>query len=220
MVSFQVKQLTDPTESQTQEVIDVLTDAFSKDTGIIRAFLGGNWDLLRDFMTAVARACLLEGIVYIVTIENEADEKIVSVGCWLGNGVQLFGSEEQRALGYYAFSEKISDETKHWVTEVFPPQATKLTQSHFTEEEIAKRWWCILLATRSEHQRKGYGSAIVQTMFNKAEAEGTFIALSASSERNVKKYLSMGFELRGQGGPVHSPIGDFWLHYLTKGSLA
>lgn len=221
MVSFQVKQLIDPTESQIQETIDIFTDVFYGSTGNIKASLGGDWSLLREFMAASVRASLLAGYVNVVTIGNGLNEEIVSVGCWLGNGVQLFGSEEQRALGYNAWFEKLSDETKHWFTKDYPEQAAKLTGSHFTKEEWAKCWWCYLLATHAKHQGKGYATAIIQAMFKKAKAEGTLIGLSTSPEVNVKKYLSMGMKRRGKGGLIHSPTGDFWrcVHILIGRTL-
>lgn len=55
-----------------------------------KAFTGGDMSLLLEFYLAVVRATLLEGLVYVVTIGKETDEKIVSMGCWFGHGVMLF----------------------------------------------------------------------------------------------------------------------------------
>lgn len=92
MVSFQVRQLTnqDATESQIQEIVDFLTNAYYGDI-TAKAFVGGNWSILRDLKMAGIRATLLEGLVLIATIGSGSNEKIVSVGFWFGHGVDLFG---------------------------------------------------------------------------------------------------------------------------------
>lgn len=46
------------------------------------------------------RATLLEGFLCVVTIGKGGDEKIVSMGCWFGKGVSLFGT-----YAYFSFEK-------------------------------------------------------------------------------------------------------------------
>lgn len=57
-----------------------------------KAFIGGDWSLLRESYIAMIRATLLEGLLYVVTVGKGSEEKIVSMGCWFGNGTALFAT--------------------------------------------------------------------------------------------------------------------------------
>lgn len=140
MSTFQIKQLTKATESQIKDIADFFSDAFHGDVSM-KAFVGGDWGLLPELETAMLRASLLEGVVYVVTVGKGSDEKIVSAGYWFGDGSAMFGSEKQRALGYDAWFEKISDETKIWMSKTvcIPLSASTTIQLYENQYSIRKR---------------------------------------------------------------------------------
>ncbi|KIJ53314.1 hypothetical protein M422DRAFT_25717 [Sphaerobolus stellatus SS14] len=218
MADFRVKFLEQLTDTQLEEIVQLCTRAFHGDISHA-AFLGRDWDLHSEFFRAIMRATVLEGRLYVVTLGPESEERIVSTASWFGNGVALFGSEEQRSLGFNDFFEKLSSETQHWWNHTYAERITKFDKSLFTEEELAKRWWCFNLATNPEHENKGYARALIKAMHQKASSEGTFIGLATAPEINVKKYLSMGFRERGYERLPVSDGQDFDAHLFSMGGL-
>jgi len=173
-------------------LVHMCARAFSKDDGVL-ACLGGNWSLATDFFSAMTRATLLEGQIYAV----KDHDRIVSVGFWFEPGTFLWTTEEQRAVGFNDFFNKLSPEAQNWWTDTYPEAVRLHGEVLFTEEERTRRWWCSNLATDPGYEGRGYATAIVNAVYDKAVKTRTFIALATGTDTNVQKYLSMGFRQRG-----------------------
>ncbi|THU89926.1 hypothetical protein K435DRAFT_781417 [Dendrothele bispora CBS 962.96] len=177
-----------------------------------KALLGGNWELHGDYWRSLIRAAALEGEIYVV---RNPKGQIVSIAVWFPPGNDLFNSEEQRALGFNDFFAKLSPETQEWWNTTCDEVMGELAKKVFTKEERESRWWCVNLATEPTYQGRGYATALIDTMFQKAKSTGTILGLATAPDYNVPKYLGMGFRERGNA-PMPSPTGDFVVHMFSK----
>ncbi|TFK51053.1 hypothetical protein OE88DRAFT_1630635 [Heliocybe sulcata] len=178
-----------------------------------KALIGGNWSLSPLYIRANLRATALEGEIYVV--KDPVTSRIVSFGLWFAPGKALFGSDEQKALGFNDFFNKLSTETQHWWTHTYPDTVRPFMARIWTKEELGKRLYCFNLCTDPEHQNRGYATAIVDFAFEKAKRNGQILGLSTSSDLNVRKYLSMGFRERGQTS-LDAPTGGFPVHCFSR----
>jgi hypothetical protein len=71
---------------------------------------GGDETLKGELFRAMIRAANIAGEIYLAT--DPSSNKIVAFTLWFPPGTSLFDSEEQRALGFDDFMNKISPETK------------------------------------------------------------------------------------------------------------
>jgi len=71
-------------------------------------------------------------------------------------------------------------------------------------------WYLGVLGTSPAHQGKGIGSALLQPVLDRCDAEGMPAYLESSKESNIAFYARHGFELRGEitlpGGPTIWPM--------------
>jgi GNAT superfamily N-acetyltransferase len=57
-------------------------------------------------------------------------------------------------------------------------------------------WYLNLLATHPDWQRQGLGSALMDVMFERADADGLPCYLETETPENVAYYMHHGFEVR------------------------
>lgn len=71
-------------------------------------------------------------------------------------------------------------------------------------------WYLAVLGTHPDHQGKGVGSALLQPILDRCDAEGLPAYLESSKASNVPFYARHGFEVTGEvtvpGGPVVWPM--------------
>ncbi|TFK51043.1 hypothetical protein OE88DRAFT_1735760 [Heliocybe sulcata] len=175
--------------------------------------LGGRWDLHKELVRAMTRGVLLGGNVYVV--RDRGSRRIVSVGFWLEPGQSIFGSEEQRALGFNTFFRKLSPDAQYWWNNTYPDTMRELRETVWTGDEMKRRWWCSHLATHPEQQGRGFATAIVDYAYDDSVAMGQFLGLATQQELNVRKYEAMGFRERGRT-LMPAPTGDFPVIVLSK----
>ncbi|EPQ52571.1 hypothetical protein GLOTRDRAFT_46618, partial [Gloeophyllum trabeum ATCC 11539] len=196
-----------------------------------RALVGGDWSLHSPLFRAMIRASALEGEIYVV--KDPESKVIVSSGFWFPPRRELFGTEDQRALGFNDFFSKLSPESQYWWQNTYPQTMDKFNADTWNKE-AHKRWWCFHLATDPKHQNRGYGTAIVNFVFEKAshhylqgympgehtvcqaKTANQIIGLAAALDVNVRKYLAMGLSERGQTY-LDAPTGGFTVHVLSRG---
>ncbi|KAK7026516.1 hypothetical protein VNI00_015596 [Paramarasmius palmivorus] len=218
-MTVKIHRILNMTEQEIEHTISVHVRAYAMKDPAIKMMVGGDWSLAAELGRAMIRATLLEGEVYAV--KDERDE-IVSFGLWAKPGVMIFSTsvirEDQRALGFNAFFEKLDERTKYWWKHTYPETFERHAVPMFTKEEVSRRWWCANLVTDPDYQGRGYGTAIVDHAFKRAlEADG-FIGLSAVSPVTLRRYLAMGLRKRGDF-LVSSPFKgnqDLKAHILTK----
>uniref|UniRef100_A0A0W0G5G1 N-acetyltransferase domain-containing protein n=1 Tax=Moniliophthora roreri TaxID=221103 RepID=A0A0W0G5G1_MONRR len=213
-MSITVHQVLNLTELELEHATSIHVRAYAMKDPAIKMMLGGNWSLAADLGRAMIRAVLLAGEVYAV--KNEENE-IVSFGLWTRPGATTFSTEEQKALGFNAFFEKLNGSVTETVSK-YPKTIARYGDPMFTKEEVSKRWWCSNLVTDPDYQGRGYATAIVQHGLKKAmEADG-FIGLIATSPVNLRRYLAMGLRKRGDFLVPSPAVGDpdLKVHVLSK----
>ena len=80
------------------------------------------------------------------------------------------------------------------------------------EHPAEPHWYLGVLGTRTAHQGKGIGSALLEPVLRRCDDEGVPAYLESSKERNVPLYTRFGFEVveeyRSAGGSP--PIWRMW----------
>ncbi|KAK7026521.1 hypothetical protein VNI00_015601 [Paramarasmius palmivorus] len=145
-----------------REMTDPATDLSMK------VMLGGDLTLVPDLGRAMIRATLLEGCMYAV--KGDSGDICPARGKEL-----TLDSEAQRAVGFNDLFKKFSAEQQQWFIKTvksahfsYPEARKNHVETLFTDEERLKRWWCASLVTDPDHQGRGYGKAIVNTLHKKA----------------------------------------------------
>ncbi|KAL0566966.1 hypothetical protein V5O48_015030 [Marasmius crinis-equi] len=205
-----VHRLKDMTDAEIEHFVAFNTKAYEGDSSM-QMLLGGNWNLSGQLARAMLVATLLEGQVYVA----KGGDRIVATGLWFRPGTELFGTEKQRAAsGFYDFLNMLTPEFQNWYSQTYPD--TLKREELFTDEELARRWWCSNLVTDPEFQGRGYGKAIIRAVEQeKAKEKGEFIALATAVPLNVEKYHSMGFADKG-AFELESPLKRIKVHVLYR----
>ncbi|KAF9259202.1 hypothetical protein L218DRAFT_908590 [Marasmius fiardii PR-910] len=210
--SPQVSRVLEMTEEEMGQAIELYAQAFSGDI-YLNAFLGGDWALLPSQGRAVLRAAMLEGEVYAV--KDTYSDRFISIGIWLPPGRGIFATEAQRALGFYDWFDRLSEEAKDWHAQTVPNVKRRLVDPMFTDEEMKTRWWCFGLFTATEHRGKGYAKAIVNEVSQRVSKANEFIGLATVSLINVARYKTMGLQERGTY-VLPTLFGDIQVYVLTR----
>lgn len=215
MLAYLIERLETLSDEHLKEIADLSAQAFAGDVAWT-ALIGGDWSLNREYCNAVLRAAILEGEVYILTIAKGERKEIASWVVWFPPGRALFKTEAQRALGFNDLFKKIKPEVQDWLTNTYPKYIAKFKDEVFTKEEQRLHWWCYDLATRPDLQGKGFGTALMDIVYQKAKKTkelGTFLGLMTQTDENVNKYASMGFKKIG-GMEFPMPGGTSTYLYL------
>ncbi|KAF8996019.1 hypothetical protein BDQ17DRAFT_1310651, partial [Cyathus striatus] len=197
-----VQQLETPSPAQIEEITNVATRAFENDESIIM-MTGGNKDLQRPLIKAMVHATALDGEIHIVS----ADNRIVSYCFWFPPGKDLFETEEQRALGYNDFFNKLSPEAQDWWTNKYIQTVGKFIEDILKPRHYKESWYAYFIATELEYRRQGNATALLKHVMEKLAKKGEFLALCAGVKENSDFYQKVGFELRGVT-QLKGPTGD------------
>ncbi|KZT23823.1 hypothetical protein NEOLEDRAFT_1135981 [Neolentinus lepideus HHB14362 ss-1] len=210
---FIVKHLHSPTDAQVDHMVALADRAYGQNHPSQKAMVGGDWSLHPILLRAMLRAGALEDVIYVVM--NKHTEEIVTVSLWFPPGRQLFSTDDQKALGFNDFMTKISPEAKKWWSTTYVTLLRDFRRDIFSDEEGTRRWWCPWFTTDPNFQQRGFGTALITTIYNKAALHGGFLGLMTDREVNVPKYLAMGFGIRGRIN-ADAPTGDFPVICLTR----
>ncbi|KAE9393404.1 hypothetical protein BT96DRAFT_1023062 [Gymnopus androsaceus JB14] len=194
--SLRVYQLKEPTEHQLNAIVDVCVKAYHNDIAA-KVFTGGDASLDESMWKAMIRAGFHSGAVYVSSDGAESNE-IMSIGVWFGPGEVLYATEEQRSLGFNDFFHKIVPKYQEWLSNDFGPKVRKFKANVLGPTTEKDAWYCNIMATHPDYQRRGLGSAIIRAVCNRASQEGAPVALGTQSEKNAKFYRSIGFQEVGR----------------------
>ncbi|KAI0095203.1 hypothetical protein BDY19DRAFT_916754 [Irpex rosettiformis] len=168
--------------------------------------------LKEELFTAIIKATLLEGRIYVV----ESGGEIATMCLVFRKPASLFGSEAQKALGFTEVFEKLDPKTQHWWKNQYPAQMAEKEKTIISQEEWDKMWYFSMVATDPKHQNKGFASHLMNTFFDEVNKNGDIFGLSTGSEVNVPKYETMGFKERGRI-VMKTPVNEFPCVWLTRG---
>ncbi|KAJ7183098.1 hypothetical protein C8R46DRAFT_507365 [Mycena filopes] len=156
--------------------------------------VGGSDASLKDLIfRAMLRAGELAGQVYFAT--DDSTQRIVGVAIWFPPGTSLFESEEQKALGFNDFMEKLSPETKAFWRDSYLPVVHKFLAEILGPDGTRDSQYLNQLATDPLFQRKGIATTLLKTVHNKfADADTPpLFAHCAANEKNARFYESCGY---------------------------
>ncbi|VDC06982.1 unnamed protein product [Peniophora sp. CBMAI 1063] len=205
------KQVTSLSGQELADIVRLASTAFGDKDDSMLALLGGDIALKDEFLTAMVRATLLEGAIYIV----EVDSELVSASLWFRKPVGLFKSEAQRALGYDEWFKKLPEDLQSWWTVDYSTQMRDYSKTIIDQEEWDKIWYCNLMVTDVDQQNQGHATFMMDQMTARVREAGEMLGLSAGSEINVSKYESMGFRERGRIA-LRSLVNEIPCVWLTK----
>ncbi|KAF5341355.1 hypothetical protein D9758_016812 [Tetrapyrgos nigripes] len=185
------------TDEQLRHLAAVSVRAFSGDF-THEVIFGGDWDLAHEYFTAIIRAGLAGGELYGVNVLDEESGECKIITFW------------------YLVSPRYSPVPKHWNNHILP-ELGKQRDDLFTPEELKIRWAYVHLVTDPDYQGRGFAKALVNEVYARAKANKQLIALM-TEEDNVKKYMRMGFQERGQCS-VSTPESisrDLVMHIMSR----
>ncbi|KAJ3717435.1 hypothetical protein C8R42DRAFT_179578 [Lentinula raphanica] len=196
-----VRQLNEPTESQVDAIVDICVNAYRGDVST-KVFTGNNPALDEPMWRAMVRAGFHSGTVYVATDDsidsNSNSNSIMSVGVWFGPGNVLYMTEDQRALGYTDFFRRVSPGCRDWMMRDFSPKVRQFKNRALGETTERNSWYCNVLATHPNYQRRGFATAIIKTVCARAAVEGVPICLGTQSEKNALFYRHRGLREVGK----------------------
>lgn len=90
------------------------------------------------------------------------------------------------------------------------PRALNLLSQMEKIHPTEPHWYLAILGTATEHQGKGVGSAVLQPVLERCDAEGIPAYLESSKESNIAFYKRHGFDVTGEvtakNGPTMWPM--------------
>ncbi|KZV69785.1 hypothetical protein PENSPDRAFT_753078 [Peniophora sp. CONT] len=205
------KHITSLSESQLANIVRLASAAFGDNHPPLIALLGGDMSLKNEHFTAMIRATLLEGKVYVV----ECDSRVVSVALWFRKPMGLYKTEAQRVVGFNNLFKKFPDDIQHWWTVDYPRQMETYQKSIYSQQEWDRMWYCNLMATDVNHQRRGHATFLMSKLTDQVRKAGELLGLSTGVEGTVQAYESMGYEERGRI-VMHTPVNEFPVIWMTK----
>ncbi|KAJ6630985.1 hypothetical protein B0H10DRAFT_2207371 [Mycena sp. CBHHK59/15] len=213
-MSFQIQLKQKVSEAELDEVVDLTLRAFGNDLSI-QSMVGDDDSLKGPVFRAMIRAGELDGEVYLAT--EIGSMKAVGVAVWFPPGKSLFATEEQRALGFDEFFEKLSPEIKNFWNDTYDPVVDK-----FLAETIgptacypwtADYWYLNLIATDPAFQNKGIATMLLKTLSDSDSRP--MLAHCASNEPNVRFYESCDYHVKGKIY-MEAATGGYPVFCLTK----
>ncbi|KAJ7844407.1 hypothetical protein B0H14DRAFT_2776814 [Mycena olivaceomarginata] len=177
--------------------------------------VGGNESLKALIWRAMIHASLLAGEVYFAT--DNSSHKVVGVALWFPPGKSLFDSEEQRALGFDDFMQKLTPETQDFWANSYVPEVEKFLAEVIGPNGTRDSQYLNLLATDPAFQKIGIATTLLKTVharFAESDAPPMF-AHCAANEKNARFYESCGYTVRGKMF-LEAPTGGYPVIVLTK----
>ncbi|KAJ3534130.1 hypothetical protein NMY22_g7059 [Coprinellus aureogranulatus] len=151
-------------------------------------------------LRAAVAAANIGGTIHIAVLPTASAEgskeddvlgKIVGVAVWFAPGQSINTIEEQRAAGWNAFMDAVSEETKRWWLEYFIPTLSRTTDDVFGEGTVLQAWDLHLFGVLPEYQGKGIAGALMHYADSLAEKTGAPMVLETQKEENVVIYSKL-----------------------------
>ncbi|ETW76882.1 hypothetical protein HETIRDRAFT_106263 [Heterobasidion irregulare TC 32-1] len=183
-----VSRIEDPSNDNLEEIVDLL--AYTNTDQWVNSMVGGDQTLLPEMFRAMVRAALLDGEVHVVEdgIDETGRAEVCSVGRWFGTYRKCWDTEAQRALGFDKFLGHVSPRSKKSLKEVYSFSYNELFYQVLRKEKEGSCW---AMAMDAIHGQKGFGRAIVDTMYQKAIADNMVITGGTSGQEYVRLRIGL-----------------------------
>ncbi len=154
------------------------------------------WELGR-----VARYCLRFGEVY-------ATPGLTGCACWLPPGQTDFTHDRMAQVGMDDAAARLGPEAAARY-DIF------VTESEHYHHQVAPgpHWYLVVLGVEPDHQGRGLGRALLQSVLARADAGGHPVYLETAHARNLDFYARFGFTVKAQ---ARLSGGGACLWYLVR----
>ncbi|KAF9521557.1 hypothetical protein CPB83DRAFT_865414 [Crepidotus variabilis] len=184
------RHLLKPSEDEIERCVAVLVDAFLGDPfGDVMLADYTRWAPAQLRMNI--RAALFNGQIDVMSIGPSVVD-IVGVALWWGPGEQAFPN------GWNQFMKDIPPPLREWWLNTFIPTLTRLSNESIGEVSHLNSWHLSIFGVSKEHQRKGYGGALMELVANEARESKSPMVLETFLDKNVEIYKKLGFEVKSE----------------------
>ncbi|PPQ68716.1 hypothetical protein CVT26_003622 [Gymnopilus dilepis] len=189
-MSITVRHLVEPSEEEVRRATHVLHEAFSR-----RYFLFalGDEKLVEPFLLAHVRATVIGGRLYVAELP---DDGIVGVGLWFGPNQKFLSSQEQLNAGWNQTMDVLDEKHRTWWTN-FLQAVDDVTDKLYGLGQQLAAYHLQTVGVLPEHQKRGYGTALLNAVERQAANESKNVVLETLGEKAVPVYQRMGFEVLG-----------------------
>ena len=167
-----------------ESIATALVSAFHDDPVMLHIFdkPTGREKKMRALFLSESKRALKKGAVH-TTAEGDAKGGAIwmAPGQWKTGGLEL--------LGQFPLMLAMGASTPRALSLL-----SKMEKVHPTEPH----WYLAILGTATDHQGKGVGSALIDPILAKCDAEGVPAYLESSKESNIPFYKRHGFEVTGE----------------------
>jgi len=189
-MSISVRHVPNPSDAEVHKATSVLHEAFKR-----KYFLSalGDESLVEPFLLAHVKATVIGGQLYVAEL---ADIGIVGVALWFGPGQKFLSSDEQRNAGWNRIMEMVDEKYQKW-WDNFLSFVDDVADRLYGPGKQTASYHLQTFGVLPEHQKKGYGTALMKAVEKRAVAESKNVVLETLGESAVPVYRRMGFEVLG-----------------------
>ncbi|KAJ7625227.1 hypothetical protein DFH06DRAFT_740809 [Mycena polygramma] len=200
-MSISVRHAVEPTDQEIREATRVLHEAFGK--RYFLSALGGDESLVEPFLLAHVKATVIGGQLFLAELPGTG---IVGVGLWFGPGQKFLSSDEQRNAGWNQTMQVLDEASQRWWDD-FLTITDEVPEKLYGPGQQLASYHLQTFGVLPEHQKKGYGMAIMHAVEDKAKLTSTDIVLETMGDGAVPIYKKMGFEVLGPE-VIKTPHGE------------
>ncbi|KAJ7353530.1 hypothetical protein DFH08DRAFT_857026 [Mycena albidolilacea] len=208
-MAISVRHVVRPTEQETREATRVLHEAFGK-----RYFLpalGNDQSLVEPFLLAHVKATIIGGQLFAAELPGTG---IVGVALWFGPGQKFLSSNEQRNAGWNQTMEVLNDACQKWWDNFLSLADTVPDRLYGPGQQLAS-YHLQTFGVLPEHQKNGYGMALMTAVEEKAKLTSTDIVVETMGETAIPIYRKLGFEVLGPE-VIKTPGGEAKAYCFRK----
>ncbi|KAJ6542606.1 hypothetical protein B0H19DRAFT_1310247 [Mycena capillaripes] len=180
--------------------------AFSSEVDSLEYFLpalGGDQSLVEPFLLAHVKVTIIGGQLFIAEILGSG---IVDAALWFGPGQKFLSSDEQRNAGWNQTMGVLNDAYRKW-WDNFLFLADTVPDRLYGPGQQLTSYHLQTFGVLPEHQKKGYGMALMSSVEDKAKLTSADIVVETMGEVAVPIYRKLGFEVLGPE-VIKTPNGE------------
>ncbi|KAJ8082188.1 hypothetical protein PM082_008035 [Marasmius tenuissimus] len=202
-MSLSVEQLTNASEAEISQTVQVIHEAFRKE---FFSFALQDPTLVEPFIESFVRATIAEGHPIVVRLPGSG---IVGAGLFFGPGQDSLATEHQKDQGFNQLMRRVNEDARRWFTEYFLKEMLhKLVEPAHGPGVQHNNYHLQIFGVSPNHQGKGIGKALLQHVEAKAKSEGVDVVLETLSPENIAIYGKMGYEVQGDAYFNHPSFSE------------
>ncbi|KAG0694747.1 hypothetical protein DFH29DRAFT_307677 [Suillus ampliporus] len=154
------------TEYQLDEAVAICIKGYVASPSIDH-MTGGNKNLQGPLFSAMIKACLLAGEVYVATVIDTG--AITGITLWFPPVKALWNSDAQKVLGFNQFLESLSPRTKEWWTDTYGSALEPFLETALSPHTIESSWYLNCICVDPKYQRQGIATNLIRMVEQKRQ---------------------------------------------------